>query len=124
MDKSGVYRLRRGRASFKRALFPGGPILPMPLSDGRSAPTFRSRQQSCVEVQPRRSGLNETDVGARETSETVPTSALCHPVTRLHKVIACRLLTSPDRPQGPKTCTRTSSTSQNQQEHPNPTKET
>ena len=46
-------------------------------------------------------------------------------VAQLLKVIERRPpLTSPDQPQGPNTCTRTFSISQNQQEHPNSTKET
>ena len=43
---------------------------------------------------------------------------------RLLKVIECRPLTSPDRPQRLKTCTRTPSMTQDQQEHPNSTEET
>ena len=44
-------------------------------------------------------------------------------MTRLQKVIECRPLTSPDRPQGLETCTRIQLT-HNQQEHTQSTKKT
>ena len=44
---------------------PAGSTLPMPLSGGRSAPTFRPRDSRELRGGAA-SGLNETDVGARE----------------------------------------------------------
>ena len=82
MDKNCVYCLRRGVQAPNVLYSPGGPTLPMPLSSGRSAPTFRLRQQSCVEVQPWAcTGLDETDVGAREpqgSSTAADDSELLH----------------------------------------------
>ena len=84
------------------------------------------RRETCTRTLSMSHNQQETQTRPRrrKKSETVPTSALCHPVTRLQKVISCRPLTSSDRQQGRETCTRTPSMTYNQQEHTNSTNKT
>ena len=83
----------------------GGPFCHSALkSDSMSAPASPDRPHG-LETCTRTHSMTHTNRNThnrprrRNKSETVPTSssALCHPVTRLQKVIECRSMTSPDR---------------------------